>query len=366
MEFPQPENYDRTKELIAFDGTKAGVRGLVDSGITKIPRIFIHPPDNFPKKSQTQSNESRFIFPLIDLDGLDKSPILHKQIVHMVKEASETWGFFQVMNHGIPQSMLDEMIHGVHRFFNQEVEVRKKWYTRDTSKRVIYNSNFDLFSAPYANWRDTLYTVVAPCPPIPEELPIVFRDILMEYSKQVEKLGSSLFKILSEATGLDPDHLNKIGCSEGMAQLCHYYPACPQPELTMGTSKHADSTFLTVLLQDHIGGLQVLHQNQWIDVPPVDGSLIINVGDLLQLISNDKFVSVEHRVLANDIGPRVSVASFFRHTDTSESAKVYGPIQELLKDENPPKYKETTVLNYVSFFNNKGLDGTSALSHFKL
>jgi len=108
------------------------------------------------------------------------------------------------------------------------------------------------------------------------------RDILIEYSEQVKKLGLTLFGLLSEALGLNPNHLNEIGCPEGLAVLYHYYPACPEPELTIGASKHSDSDFMTVLLQDHIGGLQILHENLWVDVPPVPGALVINIGDLLQ------------------------------------------------------------------------------------
>ena len=104
----------------------------------------------------------------------------------------------------------------------------------------------------------------------------------MEYSKQVMKLGILLFELISEALGLNPNHLYDMDCAEGLVVMCHYYPPCPQPELTMRVSKHADTDFLTVLLQDHIGGLQVLIDDKWIDVSPQPGALVVNLGDLLQ------------------------------------------------------------------------------------
>ncbi|TKY68838.1 1-aminocyclopropane-1-carboxylate oxidase-like 1 [Spatholobus suberectus] len=76
-------------------------------------------------------------------------------------------------------------------------------------------------------------------------------------------------------------------------------------ELTMGTPMHSDDDFLTVLLQDHIGGLQVRYHDKWIDINPVPGALVVNIGDLLQLITNDRFKSAEQRVLANHVGPNL-------------------------------------------------------------
>nr|DAD19851.1 TPA_asm: hypothetical protein HUJ06_021314 [Nelumbo nucifera] len=114
----------------------------------------------------------------------------------------------------------------------------------------------------------------------------------------------------------------------------------------MGTSRHSDPDFLTVLLQDHIGGLQVLHQNEWV-------------------MSNDKFISVEHRVLANRVGPRVSVACFFT-THLHPSTKVYGLIKELLSEDNPPIYRETSLKDFIKYYDSKGFDGISALTYFKL
>ncbi|KAF3456063.1 hypothetical protein FNV43_RR00706 [Rhamnella rubrinervis] len=361
--------YDRASELKAFDETKAGVKGLVDAGVTKVPRIFHHPSDDqYSDKSLLVSeggDQTQLSIPVIDLGGVSKDSVRREEIVKRVREASETWGFFQIVNHAIPLSVMEEMREGMVRFFEKDDEMKKQFYTRDPMKAVIYNSNFDLYKAPSANWRDTLFCRMVPQGPEQEELPAACREILVEYSKQVMNVGILLFELLSEALGLEPNHLNNMDCAEGLSLLCHYYPACPQPELTMGTTKHTDNDFLTVLQQDHIGGLQVLYQNQWIDLPYQPGALVVNIGDLLQLISNNRFKSCEHRVLANHKGPRVSIACFFS-TGMLPCSRLYGPIKELLSEDNPPRYRKTTVRDYVYYFYNKGLDGTSALDLFKI
>lgn len=163
------DNFHRLTELKAFDDTKAGVKGLVDAKVTEIPRIFYHPPEEY------DSVETQIRIPLIDLDGVGKDSLKRKHIVDQIRDASEELGFFQVINHGISVSVLDEIKDSVRRFHEQDTEVKKQYYTRDLMKPFIYNSNFDLYSAPTTNWRDTFSYVSAPNPPNPQELPEICR-----------------------------------------------------------------------------------------------------------------------------------------------------------------------------------------------
>ncbi|KAM7278918.1 hypothetical protein ACFE04_006052 [Oxalis oulophora] len=135
-----------------------------------------------------------------------------------------------------------------------------------------------------------------------------------------------------------------------------------EPELTLGSSKHSDPCFLTILLQDQIGGLQVLHENQWVNVPPMQGGLVVNIGDFLQVVSNNKLMSVAHRVVANHVGPRISVASFFK----GQITKMYGPMKELLSEENPPLYTDFSIREYMSRFLTEELDRKGGIDCLKI
>lgn len=105
----------------------------------------------------------------------------------------------------------------------------------------------------------------------------------MGYKVQIMRLGVIMMELLCEGLGLNLNHLEDMEVAEGLAIIGHYYPSCPQPELTLGTCRHSDTDFFTILLQDQIGGLQFLHHDQWVNVHPIPGALLINIGYLMQV-----------------------------------------------------------------------------------
>lgn len=144
---------ERIEMLKAFDDTKGGVKGLNDAGLFKLPEIFVRPPEEVA--AELKREKAQVEVPVIDLSSVDDGG-RRKQIVEQVRSAAETWGFFQVVNHGIPLSVLDGMIDGVRAFIDQDVDEKKKYYSRDVTRSVGYNSNYDLFESKTASWRDTL------------------------------------------------------------------------------------------------------------------------------------------------------------------------------------------------------------------
>ncbi|PIN01361.1 Deacetoxyvindoline 4-hydroxylase [Handroanthus impetiginosus] len=143
---------NQLRDLKAFDDSKAGVKGLVDAGIERIPLIFVHDKAKLEEDYSICPN-SQSNLPVIDFDDINTNTA---QIIVSIRDACEKWGFFQVINHEIPARVINQMIDGVSRFHEQEVALKRQYYTRDQTQKFMYLSNFDLYNARGANWRDTI------------------------------------------------------------------------------------------------------------------------------------------------------------------------------------------------------------------
>nr|POE78404.1 isoform 2 of 1-aminocyclopropane-1-carboxylate oxidase like 2 [Quercus suber] len=165
-------------------------------------------PFNFSKNCEDGTKEALKNFLGVNLAREDDKYLvlpLVMEAVDRVRRAAEEVGLFQVVNHGIGERVLEEMLEAARGFHELPREEKAEYYSRDQrTSKVNYDSNFDLYKSKFANWRDTLFCVMSPHhqPLDPKELPPLCRDISIEYSKQVHKLGITLFELLSEASNL--------------------------------------------------------------------------------------------------------------------------------------------------------------------
>ncbi|KAL4354011.1 hypothetical protein GQ457_06G010290 [Hibiscus cannabinus] len=358
--------YDRTKGIKEFDQSKYGVKGLIDSGIESIPRIFVQPPETLATLKPCQSQTNATDIPVIDLQNINSEPHRPK-IVEQIKKAANEWGFFQVINHGIPGTVLEETIQAVKSFHEQPAETKAKYYSREEMKGMLYASNNDIYRSKAATWHDYLQVWTAPEEQRAkvEDIPEIVRKESVEWDVCAKKVAEDVMELLCEGIGLEPSKFKDLSLSGSRMFVGVYYPYCPQPDLTLGLTSHTDPGVITVLLQNQLPGLQVKHGEDWVDVKPLPGALTINIADLMQIISNGEYNSVQHRVRANSCKePRISVVEFLNIGKWQDCE--YGPLPELVSAEKPPRYRRFTKDDFFHNFFSKGLDTKSFIDKLKL
>ncbi|KAM0850470.1 hypothetical protein ACQ4PT_053063 [Festuca glaucescens] len=277
---------DGAAALAEFHASRAGVRGLVESGITSVPRLFLAPSSPCPPPVENEI-PIPFAIPTVDL-ALPRSATLQ-----LVRAAARSFGFFHGAAHA---GTVDSAVSAVRAFHELPPAIRSAFYTPACVGSVTYSTI--PIPGPLLPWRDTLQVRFGPPAPDLSHLPAACRDALLEYQRCMTEFGKKMAGLLSEAFGVGAERLERAMQVEGWLMACHYYPPCPEPAQVVGSMAHTDPSLFTVLAQDGVGGLQVrLDDGRWADVSPVPGALLVNIGDLLKMVSNDEYKSVEHRVL---------------------------------------------------------------------
>ncbi|KAK7401650.1 hypothetical protein VNO78_13296 [Psophocarpus tetragonolobus] len=335
-------------DFVVRDGN--GVKGLIDSGVSEVPERYIQPLQERMNKKDSRTCDA----PPIDLSKLNGSE--HEKVVGEIVGAAETLGFFQVVNHGLPLELLESLKDAAHTFFSLPPENKAVYCTGvSPCPRVKYGTSFVPEKERALEWKDYISMVYSSDEEALQYWPHQCKEVALEYLKLSTKMVKDIVEALIGKLGVALDD-SKIEGLIGMKMVnMNYYPACPNPELTVGVGRHSDMGAITVLLQDGIGGLYVKEEVndpanvEWLEIPPIPGALVINIGDTLQILSNGKYKSAEHRVRTTSRQSRVSVPVFTMPIATER----IGPFPEVVKKDGLARYREVVLQDYMNnFFGN--------------
>ncbi|XVE78392.1 hypothetical protein DITRI_Ditri13aG0141300 [Diplodiscus trichospermus] len=286
-------------------------------------------------------------FPVINLEKLNGEE--RASTMAQINDSCENWGFFEVLNHGIPHDFLDTVERLTKEHYKKCMEQRFKELVASKALEGLQAEVTDM------DWESTFYLRHLPESNISDipDLTDEYRKVMKEFALKLDKLAEELLDLLCENLGLEKGYLKKAfygAKGPTFGTKVSNYPPCPTPDKIKGLRAHTDAGGIILLFQDpKVGGLQILKDGEWIDVPPMRHSIVVNLGDQLEVISNGKYKSVEHRVIAQTEGTRMSVASFY---NPGSDAVIY-PAPALLEKEEADKkqmYPKFVFEDYMKLY----------------
>ncbi|KAI7985379.1 Gibberellin 3-beta-dioxygenase 1 [Camellia lanceoleosa] len=176
-----------------------------------------------------------------------------------------------------------------------------------------------------------------------------FCDVIEEYEKEMKILARRLMWLMLGSLDISKEDVKWAGPKgdfkgANAAIQLNSYPACPEPDRAMGLAAHTDSTLLTILYQNNTSGLQVHRDGSgWVTVPPIPDTLVVNIGDLLHILSNGLYPSVLHRAMVNRTRHRLSVAYLYGPPPNVQIS----PLSKLVDLTHPPLYRPVTWTEYL-------------------
>ncbi|KAK7330183.1 hypothetical protein VNO77_24370 [Canavalia gladiata] len=267
----------------------------------------------------------------------------------LIRQACEKLGAFQVINHGVPMNLLKQVELETFRLFNLPTH-RKLCALRSPDgivgygvpriqcyfSKLLWSEGFSMMKAPVEH--------AAQLWPHQPDQQTTFCNIMEEGQKEMKASTERMMKLIVESLELGPEDVKWLkGETEALFAL-NSYPICPEPNKAMGLGPHTDTSLLTVVYQSSCSGLQFLGDGiGWIPVHPIPGTLVVNVGDLLSILTNGRFKSVLHRAVVNDTHHRVSVAYIY---GPPSDVKI-SPLTKLTDDDHPPLYRPVVWKDYA-------------------
>lgn len=291
--------------------------------------------------------------PVVDISDLSAGMAGRRQrAADQLGRACETIGFAVVVGHGIDQALVESAFTQTRRLFALPAEEKMQAAWRPEAPNRGYDppghQRLDACAPPDHKeaWTFGPEHLVGSSGPMQAAnvWPRLggFRRAIEAYHLAAMDLAERLLEAMALSLGLPDSHFRQFHtrpvCS---LRLLHYPPRATSAHPTgFGAGAHTDWGAVTVLAQDDAGTLEVqTTAGDWLEVPPIDGGFVVNVGDLLARWTNDRYTSTMHRVIGLDEEDRYSIACFY---DLDHDA-VIECLPTCCSEENPARYEPTTA-----------------------
>ncbi|CAM0909035.1 unnamed protein product [Alopecurus aequalis] len=358
------------------------VEALSMSGLAAIPAEYVRPQserqglgDAYDQAAMCAPGSP--LIPVVDVAAFDPSdpgspPSL--AVIDAVRAAAAEWGVMHVAGHGIPPDILDALRAAGTGFFGMPIEEKEAYANDPAAGRLEgYGSKLAANVSGQREWEDYLFHLVHPdhaadhgrWPAHPPE----YVPVTRQFGELVSGLASRLLAILSLGLGVPAPtleyRLRRVETTAGdelddedkeseeelldllLKLKINYYPVCPQPDLAVGVEAHTDVSALSFILTNGVPGLQVKRSDGegWVTARDEPGTLVVHVGDALEILSNGRYTSVLHRGLVNRVATRVSWVVF---AEPPPDRVLLQPLPELLADsQEQPRFAPRTFRQHL-------------------
>jgi isopenicillin N synthase-like dioxygenase len=272
-----------------------------------------------------------------------------------LRETNERIGFLYIRNHGVPQEMIDRTFAAAAAFHAQPLETKMALKVDAAMQGYLpmrgsttRSSSINPNNKPNENEaffikREGQNGVTNRWPTVPG-----FKETALAYYNALEALARRMLPLYAVALDLPADHFDaKCDAPFASLRLSHYPPVAQYEENQFGIAPHTDSTFITLLAQNKVPGLQIRKQDgAWIDAPVIEGTFIVNTGDVLHRWSNGRFLSTAHRAFNTSNQSRYAIPYFFH--PNQETVLECLPTCRIAGEE--PKFPTQTVGEYLAWF----------------
>jgi len=300
--------------------------------------------------------------PIIDMAPLfDGSDDGARSVAAKIRQASIEVGFFYVRGHNISQDLMGDMLGAAKAFFLRPEERKRQIQVNTAHRGYVPFAQTTLGRAYKPDFKESLnfaFPFEAGDSYLDDNKPLIglnqwpsddpgLQRTAEQYYAGVFELGQKLLEGFALALDIDRNFFRELYRHPLVrARLVHYPPQAEgQADGQFGAAPHTDWGCITVLWQDDVGGLQVRNRSgQWIDAPPIDGTFVINIGDMLARWSNDLFVSTPHRVVNASGRERYSIPVFY----DPDFETVVECLPNCSGPGNPPKYSRTIAGEYIA------------------